>query len=146
MVRWQYLLRMRLDPNECRTRLESATFGVLATVDPDQGPNLVPVVFAVSGGQIAVPIDTVKPKSSIQLWRARNLRTDRRATLLVDHRSDEWSELWWVRANLEFIGDEDPSDAWRSKLVDRYPQYRGQGTVDSLLMFSVRSFTGWAAS
>jgi PPOX class probable F420-dependent enzyme len=126
--------------------MDSSMFGVLGTVDPDRGTHLVPVVFAVSGDQLVVPIDAVKPKGTKQLRRIRNLRSDARASLVVDHRSDDWSDLWWVRADLGFLGTEDYADGWTSRLAIRYPPYREAGTVDSLLLFTIRSLSGWAAS
>ena len=56
---------MRLDSIDCRKRMDSSMFGVLGTVDPDRGTHLVPVVFAVSGDELVVPIDAVKPKETI---------------------------------------------------------------------------------
>lgn len=135
-----------MDPHDCRKRLDSSVFGVLGTVDSDRGTHLVPVVFAVSGDQLVVPIDVVKPKESVQLRRIRNLRSDARASLLVDHRSDYWTELWWVRADLGFLGTESCSDGWLSHLAERYPQYHEAGTVSSLLLFTIRSLSGWAAA
>ena len=137
---------MRMDPIECRKRMDSSMFGVLGTVDPDRGTHLVPVVFAVSGDELVVPIDAVKPKGTGQLRRISNLGSDARASLLVDHRSDDWAELWWVRADLGFVGTEDYADGWPSRLGKRYPQYREAGTVGSLLLFTIRSLGGWAAT
>lgn len=126
--------------------MDSSLFGVLGTVDPDRGTHLVPVVFALSGGELAVPIDTVKPKKAKRLRRISNLRSDARASLVVDHRSDDWTELWWVRADLGFLGTTDDADGWLSRLANRYPQYREEGTVDSLLVFTIRSLSGWSAT
>jgi PPOX class probable F420-dependent enzyme len=137
---------MRLDSIDCRKRMDSSMFGVLGTVDPDRGTHLVPVVFAVLGDELVVPIDTVKPKETTQLRRISNLRSDARASLVVDQRSDDWTELWWVRADLGFLGTEDSADGWRSRLANRYPQYRETGTVDSFLLFTIRSLSGWAAT
>ena len=145
-VELRYRHRMRLDPIDCRKRMDSSMFGVLGTVDPDRGTHLVPVVFAVSGDELVVPIDAVKPKETRQLRRISNLRLDARASLVVDQRSDDWTELWWVRADLGFLGTEDYADGWPSRLANRYPQYRETGTVGSLLLFTIRSLSGWAAA
>lgn len=126
--------------------MESSLFGVLGTIDPDRGTHLVPVVFAVSGDKLVVPIDAVKPKQTGQLRRISNLHSDARASLIVDYRSDDWAELWWVRADLRFLTTEDYADGWPSRLANRYRQYREVGTVDSLLLFAIRSLSGWAAA
>jgi PPOX class probable F420-dependent enzyme len=137
---------MRTDPTECLKRLDTAMFGVLGTVDPDRGTHLVPVVFAVADDELVVPIDTVKPKETMRLHRVRNLIMDPRASLLVDHRADKWSELWWVRADLGFSGTVAVETDWLSRLADKYPQYQAAGTVESLLLFDVVSMRGWAAA
>jgi hypothetical protein len=87
----------------------------------------------------------VKPKGDKRLRRVENLLADRRASLLIDHRDDDWSELWWVRVDLEFDGMERPADSWRSRLGIKYSQYRSEGTIDALLMFTIRSILGWTA-
>jgi PPOX class probable F420-dependent enzyme len=137
---------MRMEPVECQKRLDSSRFGVLGTVDPDRGTHLVPVVFAVSGSEIVVPLDSVKPKAAKQLRRVGNLRSDGQASLLVDHRSDDWAELWWVRADLGFVGTRSYAGDWPSLLAGRYEQYRTAGTIESLLLFSIRSLSGWTAA
>ncbi|MGI9667672.1 MAG: pyridoxamine 5'-phosphate oxidase family protein [Acidimicrobiia bacterium] len=136
---------MQLNHSECRERLEVSPFGVLGTVDSNRGTHLVPVVFAVSGDELVVPIDTVKPKGTKQLRRVRNLQSDSRASILIDHQSTDWNELWWVRADLEFRGVVANEDAWQTRLAMRYPQYSDPVTIDSLLHFALDSITGWAA-
>ena len=76
-----------------------------------------------------MPIDRVKPKASSRLQRERNLEADPRATLLVEHWDrDDWSRLWWVRAELRWQGDADAVRAadLGAGLAERYPQYRDQ--------------------
>jgi PPOX class probable F420-dependent enzyme len=118
---------------------------VLGTVDPRRGVHLVPVVFALVGDRLAVPIDDVKPKRSTRLRRLMNLEGDPRASLLADGRSDDWDALWWVRADLTFTGVEDP-DSWQSALAARHGEYRAEGSVHAVLAFRIDGLVGWAAS
>ncbi|CCI52929.1 MAG: pyridoxamine 5'-phosphate oxidase family protein [Tetrasphaera jenkinsii] len=74
---------MRLAEDEARRRLAAYDHGVLGTTHRDRGADLVPVVFAIDGDHVAIPIDTVKPKSAGRLQRERNLAADPRATLLI---------------------------------------------------------------
>lgn len=67
---------MRLASPQARQRLAAADHGVLCTVHHERGADAVPVVFAVIGDHLAVPIDRVKPKSTVRLQRERNLATD----------------------------------------------------------------------
>lgn len=119
---------------------------MLGTVDGARGVHLVPVVFVVSGNELVVPIDSLKPKSSRRLRRVDNLQADGRASIVVDHASDDWSELWWIRADLEFVGSLDPEEPWLALLASKYPQYRNRSTIDSLLLFTIGSVRGWTGS
>lgn len=135
---------MRLTEGECRNRLMDATFGVLGTVDAATGVHLVPVVFAIRGDTLAVPIDRVKPKASTRLRRITNLELDSRASLLVDHRSSDWDQLWWVRADMACIGSVDP-DAWLAALGERYPLYTSASSIATVITFTIDSLSGWDA-
>jgi hypothetical protein len=150
---------MRLDHDVAVTWLAASDHGVLCTVHGERGADAVPAVFAVVGDHVGVPVDRVKPKAQVSLQRTSNLEADPRATLLVDHwdRSD-WSQLWWVRANLRWLPDPDAElvDALAASLRERYPQYRvgradaAVGDVVSpfagILVLQVVGITGWAAT
>ena len=139
---------MRLDPQECRSRLRRAGHGVLATTRPDGRPHAVPVCFTLESNLVAVPHDHVKPKSNGRLQRERNLEVDGRAALLIE-RFDlgDWSRLWWVRADLTAVGI-DADDDLRSRLEEslrhKYPQYVGE-RFDDVLAFVIDEITGWSA-
>lgn len=139
---------MRLDPDEARARLAAEVHGVLVTLHPDRGPDPQPVVFAVSGEHVGVPIDSVKPKSSSRLRREDNLEADPRGSLLVEHwETEDWSRLWWVRAQLEHVPD--PPGALTDDLGERLaravPQY-AEKPFHRILVCRVVGITGWAAS
>jgi hypothetical protein len=139
---------MRLAEHEARARLASHDHGILCTVHAERGVDAVPVAYAVDDAYVGVPIDLVKPKASLRLQRERNLEADPRATLLVEHwdRSD-WSRLWWVRAELRWAGDTDPTRAaaLAARLAGRYPQYQDQPFA-RILVLHVVGVVGWAAS
>ena len=99
---------MRLAEDEARARLAAHDHGILCTVHAERGVDAVPVVYVVDDdGYVGVPVDRVKPKASSRLQRERNLETDPRGTLLVEHWDrDDWSRLWWVRAELRWQGDD----------------------------------------
>ena len=107
----------------------------------------VPVVFAVVGGALGIPVDTVKPKASTTLQRQRNLAEDPRATLLVEHWSpDDWSALWWVRAQLRW--EPEPAAALTEALADalaqRYAAYADRPFA-TVLVLRIVDVTGWSA-
>src|SRR5439155_16121223 len=136
---------MRLDEDEARARLAAHDHGVLCTVHAQRGVDAVPVVYAVDAGFVGVPVDRVKPKASSRLQRERNLETDPRGTLLVDHWDrDDWSRLWWVRAELRWQRDAAGREAaLAARLAERYPQYRDQPFV-RVLVLRIVGVTGWA--
>ncbi|MGD9954721.1 MAG: hypothetical protein AB7O74_03980, partial [Candidatus Nanopelagicales bacterium] len=140
---------MRLDEATARTRLGEHVHGVFCTLHPERGPDPQPVVYAVSDdGHIGVPIDSVKPKASTRLQREDNLEADPRGALLIEGWDPEdWSRLWWVRADTEHVPD--PPEELVEELADRLartvPQYADKPFYRVLVCRIVRT-TGWAAS
>jgi PPOX class probable F420-dependent enzyme len=136
---------MKLDENEARARLARHDHGILCTVHHERGVDAVPVAYAVHDGCIGVPIDQVKPKTSSRLQRERNLEDDPRATLLIERwDNDDWSQLWWVRAELRWQHDEALADALATRLSQRYAQYRDR-PFHRVLVLRIVAVTGWSA-
>ncbi|MGW0037842.1 pyridoxamine 5'-phosphate oxidase family protein [Gordonia sp. NPDC003376] len=138
---------MKLSQTQARQRLDAHDHAVLATVHPRRGVDAVPVVYALDDEYLGIPVDRVKPKSSIRLQRERNLEADPRATLLVEQWDAlDWSRLWWVRAELRWAGpDHSRADALGAALARRYPQYADQPFA-AVLVFRVEAVTGWSGS
>lgn len=139
---------MRLTATEARARLAAHDHGVLCTVHAERGVDAVPVVYVVDDdGRVGVPVDRVKPKSSSRLQRERNLEADPRAALLVEHwdRGD-WTQLWWVRAELRWQGDAAAARGsdLAARLARAYPQYRDEPFA-RVLVLEIVGVTGWAA-
>ena len=107
----------------------------------------VPVVYAVDGDLVGVPIDRVKPKTSVQLQREANLTADPRASLLAQRWDrDDWSTLWWVRVELTWQGLGHPHEAVLADLLAlRYAQYVDK-PFSHVLVFSITSISGWSAT
>lgn len=98
----------------------------------------------VVDGTIVFAIDH-KPKSGAALQRLTNIRHDPRVSVLFDHRSDRWDELWWVRADgIASVRDDRPPEA--DALEERHPQYRLQAPVGPWVTIEVEKWTGWAAT
>ena len=117
----------------------------LATAGADGRPHVVPCTFAVDGSwRIVIGIDN-KPKTSANLRRLRNIRADPRVSLLADHYADDWTGLWWVRADgtaaIEEAGAEH-AEHWEL-LRAKYPQYVGQVLDGPVIVVAVGSWTGW---
>jgi PPOX class probable F420-dependent enzyme len=140
---------MRLTDDEAQARLAAHDHGILCTVHAERGVDAVPVAYVVDDdGYVGVPVDQVKPKASSRLQRERNLEADPRATLLVEHWDrDDWSRLWWVRAELRWHADgsDDRATALAAGLADRYPQY-GDQPFTRVLVLRIVAVSGWAGS
>ena len=139
---------MKLTEGEARARLAAQDHGILCTVHAERGVDAVPVAYAVDDdGYVGVPVDRVKPKASSRLQRERNLEADPRASLLIEHWDrDDWSQLWWVRAELRWQGEAglDRTQGLATRLASRYPQYRDQ-PFDRVLVLRIAGVSGWTS-
>jgi PPOX class probable F420-dependent enzyme len=127
-----------------RSRVIAARVGRLATVSAAGRPHLVPCCFALTGDTIYSAIDH-KPKSTRRLQRLENLRGNPQAALLVDHYADDWSTLWWVRADGSgrvLDGGPDATDAI-ALLVAKYPQYRDSPPAGPVIAIDVTTWRSW---
>ncbi|WP_299557538.1 TIGR03668 family PPOX class F420-dependent oxidoreductase [uncultured Mycolicibacterium sp.] len=131
------------DPRE---RFAVAPVATLATADADGVPHLVPVVFAVHGDVVYTAVDA-KRKTTHRLRRLRNIEANPRVSLLVDHYADDWSTLWWVRADgvaAVHHGGE-PMATGYMLLRRKYPQYDRIELDGPVVTVAVRNWTGWHA-
>lgn len=139
---------MRLDETTARNRLGEHVHGVFCTLHPERGPDPQPVVYAVDeDGYVGVPIDRVKPKASSRLQREANLEADPRGALLVEHwDAEDWSRLWWVRAECRHVPDPPPEVVERltDRLAGTVPQYADK-PFHRVLVCRIVRVTGWAA-
>ncbi len=137
---------MRLEAAEARDRFAGSPVLRLATAGADGRPHVVPCTFAVDGARrIVIGIDN-KPKASTNLRRLRNIRENPRVSLLVDHYADDWTRLWWVRAEgtaaVEEAGVEH-AEHW-DLLRARYPQYGAVVLRGPMIVVTVERWSGWA--
>ncbi|WP_402371747.1 TIGR03668 family PPOX class F420-dependent oxidoreductase [Isoptericola rhizosphaerae] len=139
-----------LDVAECRRRFAGARRAVLATADADGAPHLVPVTFALLGGQDGTQLVSAvdhKPKSTTDLRRLRNLAANPRAALLVDAYDEDWARLWWVRADGPASVEHDgpAREIALDALSGRYPPYRERRPTGPVVRVHVDRWTGWTA-
>jgi PPOX class probable F420-dependent enzyme len=134
-----------LGATEARRRFIGARVAHLATATPDGRPHVVPIVFVVDADTIYHGVDA-KPKRHLALRRLANLAANPRAAVLADHYEEDWSALWWVRADGS-ARDVDPATPEGRMAVDRlgarYPDFALRG---DLVAIDVARWTGWAAS
>ena len=132
-----------LPPAIAEERLAVARIGRLATVTPAGRPHIVPVCFALAGGRIVTAVDA-KPKVTTELARLENVRATGRASLLVDHYEEDWTELWWVRVDgvAEVLRSESAIDA----LAAKYDQYRETRPAGPVIAIAPERWRSWIPS
>ena len=137
-----------MTPAEARLRFAAARVARLATATPQGNPHLVPMVFAVDGDRVLSVVDD-KPKRSMNLRRMANVMENPSVSLLVDHYEDDWSALWWVRADgtarIHEAGSPD-AEAALDRLAERYEQYKMRRPRGNVLQVDVLRWSGWAGS
>ena len=132
---------------QARENFRGARVARLATVSADGVPHLVPLVFACAGDTVYSAVDG-KPKSGAPLRRLANIADNPAVCLLVDHFDDDWSQLWWARADgrARLIDDDDAAAGAIELLARRYPQYRTQPPPGPVLAVDVHRWSGWSGS
>jgi PPOX class probable F420-dependent enzyme len=131
-------------PEAARERFTAARIARLATADAAGRPHLVPLVFAVVGETIYSAVDH-KPKRTTALRRLENVRANPAVALLVDHYAEDWTTLWWVRAEGRARVLDHDETATRA-LVAKYPQYADRAPAGEVLAVAVERWAGWSAS
>ena len=112
---------------------DTATFAAegrvarLATVDESGCPHVVPVCYATDGRTYYSPLDAKpKKKALTALKRVRNIRSNPRVALLIDHYEEDWARLRFlmVQGRAELLDGGVEWRAARNLLEAKYPQYR----------------------
>jgi PPOX class probable F420-dependent enzyme len=130
--------------NNAAERFAGARVARLATVGRDGSPHLVPIVFAVADGVIYSAVDA-KPKRHTRLRRLANIESEPRVSVLVDRYDDDWTALWWVRA--DGVARVVPTAAAAlDALTGKYPQYRAAPPSGPFIVIEVGRWSSWSAS
>ena len=131
---------------DAAARFATAPAAVLATINSGGAPHLVPVVFAVHRDVIYTAVDA-KRKSTRELRRLANIEGDARVCLIVDHYTDDWTQLWWVRADgtaaVHHSGDEMATGY--ALLRQKYPQYQRLELDGPVISVAVHRWSSWEA-
>ncbi len=133
-----------MDSVDRRSRVQAARVGRLATLTTGGQPHIVPCCFTLDGDVVYSAVDT-KPKSTLALARLEHVRAHPVASLLVDHYSDDWSQLWWVRLDGAARVVADPVERTRAVdlLVAKYEQYREARPPGAVIAIDVSTWRAW---
>jgi len=119
---------------------------MLATVGADGAPHLVPVVFAVHDDVVYSAVDA-KRKSTQRLRRLANIEANPKVSMLVDHYDNDWTQLWWVRADgiaaIHYSGEEMATGY--ALLRKKYLQYQRVALDGPVVTVDVQRWASWQA-
>jgi PPOX class probable F420-dependent enzyme len=132
---------MNLNQKESRTRFAEAQVARLATITPEGRPHIVPVTFALQNDTLYIAIDH-KPKTTKNLQRIKNIKANPAVSILADHYTDDWTTLWWARADGTATITED--EAGIDLLAAKYQQYQKTGPQNPIIKIQITHWTGWA--
>jgi PPOX class probable F420-dependent enzyme len=113
-----------------RAFLARARRAVLATIDPDGRPRLVPICFVLDPTRpiLYTPLDD-KPKRTddhLALARVRDIAVRPEVTVLVDRWDEDWARLAWLRCGglASLLPPIEPGHARAIvALREKYPRY-----------------------
>jgi PPOX class probable F420-dependent enzyme len=133
-----------MDDPTMRLRVQAARVGHLATVRADGRPHVVPCCFVLNGETLYSAVDA-KPKSTVALQRLDNVAANPWASLLVDHYQEEWSALWWVRADgtARIITSGPEFEGALVDLAAKYEQYTRQPPPGPVIAIDVQAWRAW---
>jgi len=128
--------------------IRSQRVGRLATADKAGQPHVVPVCYAWDGTSFFVPLDA-KPKRVVpqRLKRIRNILANPQVALVIDHYSDDWSELGYLmlRGTAALLPPNTQEHQTAVRLLrQRYPQYRAMPIHEQpAIMIRPASVVSW---
>ena len=133
----------QFDPKD---RFAGSPVARLATATPTGTPHLVPVVFALDGDVIYTAVDA-KPKTTRRLRRLVNVENNPRVSVLVDHYADDWTQLWWVRADgvADIQRDDRTMQRGLTLLRAKYGQYQSVSLDGPVIAIRVGRWASWHA-
>jgi PPOX class probable F420-dependent enzyme len=134
-----------MTPDEARRRFAAARVAHLATADAAGAPHIVPITFALDGETLFTAVDA-KPKLGTPLRRFANVADNARVSVLVDAYDEDWTRLWWARADGEAaVLDSGPAlDRALALVRARYVQYADVDLTGPALQISVDRWSGWS--
>ena len=136
-----------MTPDEARSFFEASRVGRLATADTTAVPHLVPITFAVDGDVIVTAVDG-KPKRGTALRRLANIATNPAVSVLVDRYDEDWTQLWWARADghARILEAGNEIEEALAQLRQRYPQYQAVSLGGPVIVIRVDRWSGWTAA
>jgi len=137
----------QMEEAQARRRLAGSKVAHLATVSAAGRPHVVPIVFALEGDALYFAVDS-KPKKTTRLSRLKNIAANPAVSVLVDHYEDDWTKLWWVRADgtAHVVTDDIEAQHAIDLLARRYEQHATDRPGGPVVAIRIDRLTGWLAA
>jgi PPOX class probable F420-dependent enzyme len=134
----------RMEIATIRRRVSEARVARLASVRPDGRPHVVPCCFALDGDVVYSVVDA-KPKSTLALRRLENVRANPTVALLVDHYTEDWAALWWIRLDgtARVVESGDDRNHALEHLRAKYRQYVREPPPGPVITIDVTDWRAW---
>ena len=131
---------------QARERFARERVARIATVGPGGAAHVIPVCFALEHDTLWWAVDA-KPKRTTELRRLLNIRANPSVSLLVDVYDEDWTRLWWVRADGRAREVEDDRERARAleALIVKYPQYRQVPPPGPVVQVTIEAWSAWSA-
>ena len=136
-----------MNQDEIDRRLAAGRSAVLGTVDGRGRPHLVPIVFARREDRLYTAVDR-KPKTTRRLKRLSNTEANPQVSVLVDHYTDNWAGLWWIRldGSAEVIRSGPRLRQGLALLADKYEAYAAAPPPGPLIEMRIEVIRTWSAA
>src|SRR3954454_4922226 len=132
--------------NDAVAMFAESPVAMLATVGSDGAPHVVPVVFAVHNDVVYTAVDA-KRKTTQRLRRLANIEGNPKVCMFVEHYEDDWTQLWWVRAD-GVAAIQHSCEAMAvgySMLRKKYVQYQRIALDGPVVTVDVQRWSSWHA-
>lgn len=99
----------------------------LATSDPQGTPHVIPICFHYDGHSFYSVLDQKPKRTAVtNLKRVRNILSNPKVALVIDHWQEDWQGLWYVLINgtADLLHEGPEHHQALSSLREKYPQYR----------------------
>jgi PPOX class probable F420-dependent enzyme len=152
---------VKLNDASIQTTINSARVARLSTVDCENMPHTVPVVFAFDGHHYYIPLDGKGKTQPVEkLKRVRNIQQNPNVALLIDEYNEDWGKLFFVmiQGKAYLIGDREEKGNQNNDydfnynfslkeihklLYQKYPQYRQVGIGWNCIKIQPQKTISW---
>ncbi len=106
---------------------------------------MVPIVFALEADTLYFAVDS-KPKKTTRLARLKNIAAPTpRSRCSSITTKDDWTKLWWVRADgaARVVTDDTEAQRALDLLAKRYAQHAAERPAGPVVAIHIDRVTGW---